>query len=179
MEDNKNMLVVNMFGNSCSGKSTHATGLFCALKKAGLKVELVREHCKNWFYEDLQYKLSNQMLITGKQIEQTEMFRKGGCEVIVTDSPILLGSLYSQVYNIDINLANAIRTAHHANNNYNILLESDIEFDSHGRGASGINRDVIFNLLMREGLIFDKDYKTTELDSYKLIVNDIKRRLKC
>lgn len=175
---NENMLIVNMYGNSCSGKSGHSAGIFCALKKEGLNVEYVRESCKNWLYEDLHYKLGNQMLITGKMIEQIEMFRRGKCDVVVTDSPLLLGAVYSQVYNINISLAHAIREEHNSNNNYNILLKSDVEFNPHGRGGSGIGREVIFDTLMREGVTYDKEYKTSELDSYKLIVNEIKRRLK-
>ena len=59
------MIVVNFFGQSCTGKSGHASALFGELKKRGFKVELVREHCKTYFYEGTQYKLDNQMLTTG------------------------------------------------------------------------------------------------------------------
>lgn len=171
------LLIVNFFGNSCSGKSGHSAGLFSALKAKGINVELGREYCKNFFYEGTQYKLNNQMLITGKQIEQIETFIHGKCDVVVMDSPILLGALYSQVYNRDIDLSMSIRKKFHQYPNYNILLESDVDFVPHGRGNSGVGRDTISELLKSEGLHYDKTYKTTELNSYTKIVSDIIKRL--
>lgn len=170
-------LIVNMFGASCTGKSTHSAGLFAELKKAGVNVELGREYCKNFFYEGTQYKLANQMLITGKQIEQVETFIHGGCDVIIMDSPILLGALYSQVYNRDIDLYMSIRKRFHNYNNYNILMLSDIDFIPHGRGKTGAGRDTISELLISEGLHYDKTYKTTELKSYTKLVSTIIKKL--
>lgn len=171
------MVVVNFWGHSCVGKSTHSAGLYSALKKAGVRVELAREHCKNWFYEGTQWKLNNQFSITGGMIEQIETFKFGGIDVVITDSPILLGALYSQVYNTDLYLAQAIRNKHNSYNNYNILLRPDIDFDPQGRGASGITRETIAELLSNENLNYDKEFYTTKLKSYAKIVSDIKRRI--
>lgn len=171
------LLVVNLFGASCTGKSTHSAGLFSELKKAGINVELGREYCKDFFYEGTQYKLKNQMLITGKQIEQVDMFIHGGCDVVVMDSPILLGALYSQVYNRDLDLSHSIRKKFHHYNNYNILMQGDVEFVAHGRGQTGVGRDAISMLLESEGLHYEKKYKTSELRSYTKIVSDIIKRL--
>ena len=170
-------LVINFFGASCTGKSTHSAGLFAELKRAGVNVELGREYCKNFFYEGTQYKLGNQMLVTGKQIEQVETFSHGGCDVIIMDSPILLGALYSQVYNRDIDLCMSIRKKFHTYNNYNILMISDVDFVSHGRGKTGLSRDIISELLVSEGLHYDRTYKTTELKSYTKLVSAIIKKL--
>lgn len=177
MKNTSKPIVVNFFGQSCAGKSSHSAGLYSALKAKGIKVELSREYCKNFFYEGTKYKLDNQMLITGKQIEQVETFIHGGCDVVIMDSPILLGALYSQVYNRDIDLTMSIRKKFHTYNNFNILLESDVEFNPHGRGQTGINRDTIYELLMSEGLHFENRYKTTELTSYTKLVSAIIKRL--
>lgn len=171
------MLVINMFGQSCTGKSTHSAGLFSALKKAGVRVELAREYCKNWFYEGTQWKLNNQFAITGGMVEQLETFKQGDIDVVITDSPVLLGALYTQVYNIDLYLAQAIRNKFHSYDNYNILLKSDVEFDTHGRGSSGVTREKIVELLFQENLQYEKEFYTTKLTSYAKIVSDIKRRL--
>lgn len=173
------MIVINLFGESNTGKSTHSAGIYSALKKQGIRVELAREYCKNFFYEDTRYKLDNQFLITGKQVEQIETFRYGKIDVVVTDSPILLGAIYKQVFNTSYSMSQAIREVHHSYDNYNILLECDVDFDSHGRGHSGVHRGEIRKLLLNEGLQFDRQYKTTELKSYTKIVSDIKRRLEC
>ena len=170
-------LIVNFFGNSCSGKSGHSAGLYSALKAKGINVELSREYCKNFFYEGTQYKLNNQMLISGKQIEQVETFRHGKCDVVIMDSPILLGALYSQVYNRDLDLSMSIRKKFHTYNNYNILMTSDVEFNPHGRGQTGVGRDTISELLVSEGLHYDKQYKTSELTSYTKLVSAIIKEL--
>ncbi len=171
------MVIVNLFGESNTGKSTHSAGIYSALKRAGIRTELVREYCKTFFYEDTRYKLDNQFLITGKQIEQIEMYLKGGCDVVVSDSPILLGALYAKVYKNNYTMSQAIREEHHRYNNYNILMEGDVPFDSHGRGNSGADRNQIREALLKEGLVFNRQYKTTELNNYNKIVKDIQRIL--
>lgn len=171
------MIVVNFFGESNTGKSTHALALCSELKKHGIRAEIVRESCKDYFFEGTQYKLENQFKITGDIVDQIRMYEHGGIDVVVTDSPVLLGALYTQVYNVDINLSNAIRTQFHKDDNMNILLECDVPFDEVGRGSSGINRDTIRTLLLREALKYELECKTTELTTYKVLVNKIRRRI--
>lgn len=64
-----NSLIINFFGEACTGKSTHACGLYSHMKKLGYSVELVREWVKDVFYEGSHWKLGNRHKITGEQIE--------------------------------------------------------------------------------------------------------------
>ena len=177
------MIVVNFFGEGCTGKSTASAMLYARLKQAGIKVEYVREHCKTWYYEGTLYKLDNQFLITGRQIEQTELYRKGGCDVVVTDSPILLGAIYSTVgkrYNTA--LADAIRKAHFDNNNYNVFLERDFDFNDFARGSepnSSVSTDgkpsvaeQVKTALSMESMTRHHVFKSSQID-FDLLVEDI------
>lgn len=173
------MLVVNFFGGSCTGKSTHSAGLFAELKKAGVNVEISREYCKNFFYEDTKYKLSNQFLITGKQIEQIETFKHGGCDVVIMDSPILLGAFYVERSQLDYALSQAITRQFNSYDNFNILLERDIEFKpiaraSNSESSDEIQRHIIGSMDYNK---WDKIYRTSELKSYAKLVSAIIKRI--
>lgn len=172
------MLVVNFFGASCSGKSTHSAGLYAELKKAGVNVEIGREYCKNFFYESTQYKLDNQFLITGKQIEQVETFKHGGCDVVIMDSPILLGAVYAELYQKNYTLSKAISLKFSEYDNFNILLERDIEFQSIARSGKSDSSDKVYDFLVSHcSNDWDKTYKTSELTSYTKLVSAIIKRL--
>lgn len=86
-------LVVNCFGASGVGKSTNAAGVFYKLKMAGINCELITEFAKDLVWENNLTALQNQLFTSANQIYRQERLEKQ-VEVIVTDSPILLGSIY-------------------------------------------------------------------------------------
>lgn len=135
--------IINIFGVSCSGKSTFASELFAYMKKQGADVELVAEWIKPVFYEEHR-RIPNQLLVTGKQIEGIEKIQHN-VEYIIMESPIYLGSLYADSFN----LRETIKTYHRRyNNHYNILLKP-LEFKPNGRGT-GVERLKDFTKLETE-----------------------------
>lgn len=129
-----NTLIINFFGESCTGKSKNASGLYAHLKEKGVSCELVREYIKDFFYDYTPNKrLPNQMLITGKQIEMTDRYI-GAVKVIITDSPILLGAVYANMYGHTF-LGLEINNWFNKYNNFNILLRRDFEFVHEARGS--------------------------------------------
>lgn len=168
----KQTLVINFLGASCSGKSGHAMALAGALKARGLEVGFVSEYCKMFFYDGTQHKLSNQWLVTGKQIEQTDSFIKGGVDVVVTESPIILGAVYAELCGKDEALAHSIFTKFKTYNNYDIKMQSDIEFKSEGRGSGRYN-EIVNNCIDGYISVYDKTYKTSELTDYSELIDDI------
>ena len=85
--------VVNFFGGPGCGKSTTASLLFGNLKQNNYDAELVTEYAKELVWEDRTKTLANQMYVIGKQINRIETLL-GKVDVVITDSPILLGQIY-------------------------------------------------------------------------------------
>lgn len=89
----KKTLVVNLIGEPCTGKSVLAAELFAALKKQGLKVELVQEYAKDLTWGEDWDTLGNQAYVTSKQFRR-QCRVDGKVDVIVTDTSLLLGAVY-------------------------------------------------------------------------------------
>jgi hypothetical protein len=87
-------LVVNMFAGPGCGKSTTAAGLFYRLKKSGVNCELVREYAKDRTWIGDYATLGYQPYVTAKQHFRQDTL-DGKVDVIITDSPILIGLVYS------------------------------------------------------------------------------------
>jgi hypothetical protein len=90
------MILINLAGGPGSGKSTSASHLFAELKMEGVKAELVGEEAKEIIYDQLYPLLDNQVLITGRQWQRIQRLNKSGCEVGISDSPLIQGALYIQ-----------------------------------------------------------------------------------
>jgi energy-coupling factor transporter ATP-binding protein EcfA2 len=85
--------VINLFGGSGCGKSTTAAALFALMKQRGYHVELVREYCKYWAWNNRKVSEWDQLYLLGKQSAYESMLY-GKVDFIVTDSPILLAGVY-------------------------------------------------------------------------------------
>jgi hypothetical protein len=90
------MILINLAGGPGSGKSTMASHLFAELKMEQVKAELVGEEAKEIIYDQLYPLLDNQVLITGRQWQRIQRLNKSGCEVAISDSPLIQGTLYIQ-----------------------------------------------------------------------------------
>lgn len=90
--------VINLFGGPGAGKSTTAAGLFHLMKVSGdlkfSKTELITEYVKRLVWANRYKELSNQLYITAKQSHRLDLI-KDQVDYAVTDSPILLGLVYT------------------------------------------------------------------------------------
>ncbi len=87
-------LLVNLFGGPGAGKSTTRAGLFHQLKLSGYNVEEAPEYAKQLTWEKRGMALTCQPYVLGKQL--FTLYRlMGQVEAIITDSPIILGSIYA------------------------------------------------------------------------------------
>lgn len=80
------------------GKSTMAAWLYSSLKMEGRSVELVREHVKNWVYEDRPPRSFDQIFLFAAQMRAEDVILRSGVELVITDSPLFLSTCYSEKY---------------------------------------------------------------------------------
>lgn len=182
-------LIINMFAGPGAGKSTTAAGLFYHLKQRGFNVELVTEYAKKKTFENNEVSLSKQYYISAKQMYYQELAEKS-YDIVITDSPILLGLIYSDFLKDDDTDA-SVYEAHsqfllksfNSKNNHNIFIKrNDSTFSSIGRNQDLVeskNIDSrILNLLDSNGIKYDvvpKDLEIQEKEYFPDLINYLDR----
>lgn len=114
------MLLINLFGAPCSGKSTLGLYLTGFLKNRGLDAEYAPEYIKTLIA--MGNESFNDLDLLANQYKQIEAFYKKA-DVVVTDSPILNASLYCRDEDIKEALSNLSLILHNRFNSLNILLK--------------------------------------------------------
>ena len=131
-------LIVNLFGGPGTGKSTNAAGVFYKLKSQGINCEYIQEYAKDKTWQGDRFSLTVQPYITCKQLyRQQRVMDK--VDVIVTDSPIILGAVYGGLYATDKFNAWLVETFH-SFNNLNIFLVRNL--DNHPYNPAGRSQTV-------------------------------------
>lgn len=93
---------INLYAGPGTGKSTTAAWLFSMLKRRSFSVELVQEIVKGWAIERKPIKPFDQAVLFGKQLNSEYHNLAHGIDLVVTDSPILLSSVYSDMNNPEL-----------------------------------------------------------------------------
>jgi hypothetical protein len=160
MRDKKQSMMISFFGGPGSAKSIMAAHVFALLKWEGVLAELSLEYVKTKLWENSLEIFNDQIYIFGKQYHS--MFRlHGKVDVIVTDSPFLLGVIYDKTGNDT--LAKLIIEEYKKLDTFNVFLERDNgRYESTGRfqdleAARQIDDD-IKSLLVKSDIPF-KTYK--------------------
>jgi nicotinamide riboside kinase len=91
-------IVINICGGPSTGKSTLAAGIFSKMKKIGYNVEYVQEYAKDLCYEDNFSVVSDQIEVSSEQLRRMRRL-VNKVDIIITDSPLLLGIIYSKELN--------------------------------------------------------------------------------
>lgn len=144
-------VVVNAFGGPGSGKSTACMDICQQLKKLGYNAEYVQEYAKELVYD------KNWDLLDGSEVHQFEILKEqvhrmdrlyGQADFIITDSPILLNSIYNQ--ELTAAYSGMVQELHGQYHNFSFFVERDREsFQQEGR---------IHNL--EESIVKDKEIQT-------------------
>lgn len=174
-------LVVNLFGGPGSGKSTGAAYVFARLKMLGYNAELVTEFAKDKTWEKNETALAAQDYITAKQHYRLRRCA-GQVDVVITDSPLLLGLVYlnkndpcyGEAYKqYTLNIWNTY-------NNLNYFLARVKEYNPAGRNQTEAEADgvaeFILKTLNQNGIEFQ--YTTGDMVGYDRIVEDVIDQLK-
>lgn len=126
------MEVINLFAEPSAGKSTTAAGLFFLMKRNGFNVELISEYAKQCVWEDRIKTLDDQLYISAKQNHQLERLR-GKVDYVITDSPLLLGILYSRNSSRFPSFHTLVEEVFESYTNLNILLRRTKPYNPVGR----------------------------------------------
>lgn len=121
-------IVINFYGGPGTGKSTTAARIFYELKIRGISCELVTEYAKRKVWEGNTTSLGNQLYISAKQLYSMWTVSKH-VQVIVTDSPIILGMIYGN----DSLLDPILVREYHTYTNIDIFLVRTTKYDPQGR----------------------------------------------
>lgn len=145
---------LNFYAGPGTGKSTLAAAVFAFLKMLGANVEYVQEYAKDATWERRGSKVFQaQEYLFGKQ--HFRLFRlHDEVEFIITDSPILMGDVYTPDNYAMPSLRNVMREAHNAADNFDIFLVRNKPYNPKGRnqdeaGARELDQKIL-DLLIAE-----------------------------
>lgn len=126
------MLVVNLFGAPGAGKSTGAAYIFSQLKLRGINAELVTEFAKDLVWSENSTAFDNQVYLMGNQSYRISRLRDK-VDVVVTDSPILLGAYYNSDKSIESEINALASKLFHSYDNFNAFVERVKPYNEKGR----------------------------------------------
>lgn len=164
---NHQSLVVNFYSGPGAGKTTAALELTAALKKAGYDVEYVSEYAKELVREGKLDVLDDQKAVIEEQYKRLHNMAVSGVEIIVTDSPLLLGQVYGQG-KIDEAYHNQIREYYDSFENFNlrVLRAEDATYQQEGRvenEAQAKDLDERIRTMLKENKVFYGNYQRDEI----------------
>ncbi len=135
-------VIINFFGGPGIGKSTQSAELFTLMKKNHMDVELTFEYPKIVAWEENYSAIKDQFFITANQHRNISRLY-GKVKYIIVDSPIILGTVYKDIYNdtpeypstfYDESFDLFIFRLFKKYNNFNILLtRDDSTYNENGR----------------------------------------------
>lgn len=164
MSQKKLALIVNLFGGPGAGKSTGAALIFSYLKMRGVNAELVTEAAKDLTWEEAFNNLKDQIYVFGKQ--QHRLYRCADkVDVIITDSPIFLSTIYNDDDQIDNSLYNLAMDVIGKYDNYNILLQRVKEYNQVGRTQTAEQSDMIREIIESKLISSNQEYELVNGDS--------------
>jgi len=172
-------IVVNIIGGPGTGKSILTSEIFAELKRRFISAEISPEYIKKKIREGSLKAVQSQIYIFGKQ--QYQLFTmKDEVDVIVTDSPFILSSVY------DVTNCNELRALvmkefnKYENMTYYIERDTNIPYEQEGRyqdinGAKKVDTTVK-DFLFKNNI----EYKTVcgiGEHTKDFIINDIVKKL--
>ena len=158
-------LVINLFAGPGAGKTTAALELTAALKKEGYNVEYVAEYAKELVLENKLDVLNNQEHVTDEQYHRLDRLRNSGVEIVVTDSPVLLGKIYG-AGKLSAEYGQKIMEYYNSFDNFNLVVKRGETYQTEGRLETFEQAKVIDNKiidLLRSNNLFYGNYQHNEI----------------
>jgi len=164
-------LHINIYGSPGSGKSTLRSKLFSELKMRGYRVEEVIEYAKELTYANDFSKLSDQVLMLGKQ-HHPHFVLDDKVDIVVTDSPFIMGitymnpdeDSYQELKRLSLKLNNSFNTL-------NVLIERNHPYQTFGRNQT--EEESEFKHIEIKSLLDSNGINYIQMDNNENIVHDI------
>jgi len=171
-------IVVNLFAGPGAGKSTVMAGMFYKLKQAKIFTEMAHESAKDLIWQQSLNLLSrNQLYVVAEQYKRIWVLVDAGVDVIICDSPILLGIIYD--VNQSASLYQLLLDKHKEFNNVNYFVERPeifkVEGRIHTKKQALIKDQAILDMLQTINVPFTKI--TTSEEAITKATNDILKLL--
>ncbi len=175
----ENAIIVNLIGGPGVGKSILTSDVFSKLKREFISAEISPEYIKKKLREKSMKAVQSQIYIFGKQQYQ-QFTMKDEVDVIVTDSPFILSSVY------DVSKCTLLKALilqefnKYDNMTYYIERDDKIPYEQEGRyqdasGAKKVDNSVV-DFLDQNSLNY-KVVKGIGNDTLNTIVKDVKNKL--
>jgi hypothetical protein len=169
------MIVINLLGSPCAGKSTTASELFYRLKVMGYRTEIICEYAKELWYEENPI-IGRQLHVFAEQLRRQERIRDK-VDILITDSPLLLSIVYNNGDNPHLNdlIAWEFNTF---NNMVYFLNRGDIAYERDGRFHDAGEAEQIDGKIL--GLMADLEVPYKRIATRyaaNTIINDIEQKL--
>ena len=128
---NERTILINLFAGPGAGKTTTAMEISAELKKRGINLEYVAEYAKELVYAEKYDLLADQVHVTDTQYARLEALR-GKVDVIVTDSPVLLGLIYGKG-KLSPEYEKKVKAYHASFDTFNLFIERGEGYQQEGR----------------------------------------------
>jgi len=179
MGEKRSTIVVNLYAGPGAGKTTCAWIIAAELKKLGIVTEYVPEYAKELVWEKrfdlVDGSYQNQMALFTEQNRRIARL-VGQVDVVVTDSPLLLGAIYAKERTEE--LSRTILEQHHKYRNFNLFITRGKTYENVGRihgleESERIDRK-IKQFLDQNNIYYGRYYHKT----VPIIVDNIRKHLK-
>lgn len=125
---------LNFFAGPGAGKSTLAARTFAELKIRGYDVEHIPEYIKTWAHEGRSPTSYDQLYVFAKQLKAEDVILRN-VQTIVTDSPLLMNTAYSRLYNFQCS-QDLIKICQQFDKDFpplNLFIERTVDYVEKGR----------------------------------------------
>lgn len=125
------MQLINFHAGPGAGKSVIAAYIYARMKMLGINCELVTEYAKDETWNENTRILRYQPKIAGEQAWRVERLL-GKVDIVITDSPILLASVYASI-DTPKSFMQYLLDEHHRFNSANFFVKRQNVFNQVGR----------------------------------------------
>ncbi len=134
------MIIIDLIGQPCSGKSTLTGDLFTTLKKKGYNVDMSPEYAKELVYEKNFFLLDNQLHVYSEQLRRIKRL-ENNVDIVISDTSLLLSLVYYKENNPHFN--DMVLWDYNNLNHMTYYLKSSFAYKKEGRHQDEENAKLI------------------------------------